>query len=325
MKDVLNIKELEKELVSIVNYDKQSWTQFYLIMKDIEEKELWKELGERSFTSWVKNFCIRNKVHESIIWNRKKAGKVYESYQKIKEKQGEQVPTIEDSKVSVETLVLLDKINNKAPELAAELTDKAINKEMSREDLRNAYKAVRGNFNSKDNEYKSKDNYDKDTKQEEKNIVTAGLIVSALNNSNWLGIEKVKKHFKTSFEQNKYKCFTEFPLYTGTSKKSRRVDVLIAENLTKEAWELNLHGIEIKVSKSDLLGDTKYSEYAEYIDYMWLAIPEHLLNTAKETKFNKCGIIVIDKNSNIKIIEKAIKLDSSMKKDTLTSLALKLL
>lgn len=330
------INELEKELVDIVNMDKNNWTHFYLIMKDIEENNLWKDIGEKSFTSWVKNFCIKNNIHESIIWNRKKAGKVYESYKKIKEEQGIKVAPIEKANVSVDTLVLLDKINKKSPELASKLTDKAMHKEITREDLRNTYKSIRGDIASKTYNWSKNDDIDvrEDLIHAEGEIdkalaneinITAPLIVNALSSSSWLGVTKARKPFKTAFEQDKYRRFTEFPLYTGTSRKSRRIDVLICENLTCDSWELNLHGVEIKVSKSDLLNDTKYSEYADFVDYMWLAIPKELIDVAKDNKFNSCGILVINGDNSIKIIERATKIEGLLKKDTLTSLSLKLL
>lgn len=319
------IKSLEHELVEIVNKDKHNWTHFYLIMKEIEEKELWKEISENSFTSWVKNFCIKNKIHESIIWNRKKAGKVYETYEKVKRERGEEVISLEHANVSVDALVLLDKINKMSPELATELTEKAINNEITREDLRNAYKTVRRDLQPEANELKSTNlNEKKELKNESSINITAALIVNALSNSKWLGVTQIRKPFKTSFEQDKYKLFTEFPVFTGTSKKSRRIDVLVSENLTSESWELNVHAIEIKVNKYDLLNDKKYSEYAEFADYVWLAVPKELVTFAMETKFDNCGIIEIN-NTDIKIVEQAKYSPGLLKFNTLISLVLKLL
>lgn len=318
------IKSLECELVEIVNKDKHNWTHFYLIMKEIETKELWKEISEKSFTSWVKNFCVKNKIHESIIWNRKKTGKVYETYEKIKRERGEEVIPLEHAKVSVDALVLLDKINKRSPELATELTEKAINNEITREDLRNAYKTVRRDIQSGANKLKSTNQNEKESKNESSINITAALIVNALSNSEWLGVAQIRKPFKTSFEQDKYKLFTEFPVFTGTSKKSRRIDVLISENLTNESWELNVHAIEIKVNKYDLLNDKKYSEYADFADYVWLAVPKELVTFAMETKFDNCGIIVIN-NNDIKIVEQAKYSPGLLKFNTLMSLVLKLL
>lgn len=223
-------------------------------------------------------------------------------------------------------MVLLDKISRKAPQLGAELTEKALNKEIKKKDLQEAYKTIRSK-----SENSFIDNNISDLKIEseqiKEEIVTAGEIVTTLYSIEWLGAnkEKKRKYFKTSFEQNKYRAFTEFPVFTGTSRKSRRMDILIAENVTsKNTWQLNLHGVEIKVSKSDLLNDTKYTEYAEFVDYLWLAVPVSLLDAARETKPRKCGIIVIN-NKRAEIAEQAERINGARKYETLMSLVLKIL
>lgn len=188
-------------------------------MNKSEEEELYKELGLKSFTAWVKDFSIKNKIHESILWNRKKAGRVYENYQRVKEEQGVNIAPIEKADIGVDSLVLLDKITNKNKELGAELTDKAINKEITREDLRTAYKVVRGDIsssrqkkqdNSKEINKINKDtlenlennNSDNDDIEEEiKENVTATKIVNALSEPLWLGVAKKKKIFCRSIRK----------------------------------------------------------------------------------------------------------------------------
>ena len=78
----------------------------------------------------------------------------------------------------------------------------------------------------------------------------------------WVGFRD-NKGFKGSIRQedeeqklqkDKAYSIAEFPVFSGTSQKSRRIDLLGIENITKdhhEKYELNLHGVEIKVSKSD--------------------------------------------------------------------------
>lgn len=320
-----NMKELkkyEKQLETILNADKNNWSKFYLLMKEIEEKELYKEVNLSSFTAWVKDFSIKHKIHESVIWNRKKAGKVYESYAKVQADKGIEVPSIEDANVGVDSLVLLDKIAKKDADLGAELTQKAINKEITRDDLRTAYKTVRGDLKTSKME-----NRDKEPKTEinVQETVTAAKIVNGLNHSNWLGKECKKKHFKRAYELDKYKALTEFPVYTGTSKKSRRIDVLVAENITQDNhFSLNLHGVEIKVSKSDLVGDMKYTEYAEYVNYLWLAIPRDLIEVAEETAPKSIGILIYDDNK-IMIHRDAERLNPLKLNESLTTLSLRLI
>ncbi|MGO4993356.1 MmcB family DNA repair protein [Clostridium perfringens] len=316
------LKKYEKELETILNADKNNWSKFYLLMKEIEEKELYKEVNLNSFTAWVKDFSLKHKIHESVIWNRKKAGKVYESYAKVQADKGIEVAPLEEANVGVDALVLLDKISKKDANLGAELTQKALNKEITRDDLRTAYKTVRGDLRAAKTERKHKE---PETEIDVQETVTAAKIVNGLNHSNWLGKECKKKHFKGAYELDKYKALTEFPVYTGTSKKSRRIDVLVAENITQDNhFSLNLHGVEIKVSKSDLINDMKYTEYAEYVNYLWLAIPRDLIEVAEETAPKSIGILIFD-DGKIMIHRDAERLNPLKLNESLTTLSLRLI
>ena len=344
----LKMKEIlvcEKELKELIGEDKKTWTRFYVLMKKIEEEELYKELGLKSFTAWVKDFSMKNKIHESVLWNRKKAGRVYENYQRVKEEQGVNIVPIEQAEIGVDSLVLLDKITSKNKELGAELADKAINKEITREDLRTAYKVIRGDIssskqkkhdNSKETnqidkdtlenlENNNSDNDDIDIEEEIKENVTATKIVNAMSEPSWLGVAKEKKYFAGAYERDKYKALTEFPVYTGTTKHSRRIDVLIAENLRVENhYSLNLHGIEIKVSKSDFEKDKKYTEYADYVNFLWIAIPKNLIECVENNTPADVGIVYFEKDK-MHIYREAKRLNPVLIKDSLTTLSLRLI
>lgn len=336
------IVKIEKELKQLVEQDKNSWARFYLLMKKVEDQQLYKELKLNSFTAWVKDFAMKNKIHESVIWNKKKAGKVYESYMKTKQEQGVEVAPIEQANVGVDSLVLLDKISKKNADLGAELTEKAVNKEITRADLRNAYKTIRGDLKKDtvvknpikviedDNKLHDENNNNiinniENSEKDNTDNVTATNIVMALNNHNWLGEKEVVKGFKGRFIERKYKAFTEFPVYPGTTKKSRRIDVLIAENISiDEHYKLELHGIEIKVSKSDFLNDKKYTEYAEFVDKLWIAVPKGLAAVCKKNTPKNIGIMYLE-DGEIKVKRQAQELNPENKQEALTTLALKLL
>lgn len=327
------IVKIQKELKQLVEQDKNSWAKFYTLMKKVEDEELYKELKLNSFTAWVKKFAMDNKIHESVLWNKKKAGKVYERYIETKKEQGVEVPKIEDANVGVDSLVLLDKISKKNADLGAELTEKAINKEITRADLRNAYKTVRGDLKKKDNTDNKLHEENNNTiinniensKKDDIDNVTATNIVMALNNHNWLGDKEVVKGFRGRFIERKYKAFTEFPVYTGTTKHSRRIDVLVAENISiEEHYNLQLHGIEIKVSKGDLLNDTKYTEYAEFVNKLWIAVPKYLVKECIKNTPKNIGILYLEDGA-IKVKRQAQELKPECLKEALTTLALKLL
>lgn len=337
------IIKIQKELKHLVEQDKNSWARFYLLLKKVEDQQLYKELKFNSFTAWLKDFALKNKIHESVLWNKKKAGKVYERYIETKKEQGIEVPKIEDAKVGVDSLVLLDKISKKNADLGAELTEKAINKEITRADLRNAYKTIRGDLKKdtvvknpikvieEDNELNENGKSDiinieaKEDHEDNTDNVTAANIVMALNNHAWLGEKEVIKGFRGRFIERKYKAFTEFPVFTGTTRKSRRIDVLIAENISiDEHYKLELHGIEIKVSKGDLLSDKKYTEYAPFVNKLWIAVPKDLLEVCKKNTPKNIGVLVF-KDGEIKVKRQAQELKPKQVQEALTTLALKLM
>lgn len=325
---------IEKELNVLVEKDRQNWSGFYLLLKRVEDNKLW-EGHHNSFTAWIKHFANTNKVQESVLWNRKKAGEIYQNYYARKLQKQEKVADIQAVDIAQDSLILIEKIARKDPELLEELTDKAINKELKKKDLQEAYRIIKSKKDA-EKELKAELNK-KDISDDEKQrisdtiedlksaTITAIDIVDALKKSDWLEVKKQsRKSFKDFYEQDKYKVFTEFPAFVGTTRHSRRIDALICENLTEERWKLNLHAVEIKVSKSDLINDHKYTEYADFTDFLWLAIPEELVEVAKETKLESCGILLI-KDGKVQVIEQAQRLDAIRREECLSRLALKLL
>ena len=55
--------------------------------------------------------------------------------------------------------------------------------------------------------------------------------------------------------------------------------------------------VEIKVAKSDLLGDGKWTDYLEYCDRFFWAVPPHLAHILEEERYlpNDAGLIVADR------------------------------
>lgn len=308
---------LESQLI----IDKKNWTNFYLLLKEIEDKELWKEAKYNSFTQWVKDFCIKTKTHESIVWNRKKAGRVYDSYVKIKEQQNIEVKSINDSNVSVDSLVLLDKINKYDENLASQLVDKVINREITKKDLRELYQRVRPIMISDIS--KNPHNKPKLEKPIINNKITENEIVTALYSLDWLGGKSKCNRFKSAFESNKSRVFIQFPLITGTRKNI--VDMLICENLTSEySYDINLHGVEIKAF---IPPDTKYmyADYTSFVDYLWLAVPSDLIDVAEKNSFNDFGIIAIDNDKTVTVVRPANKLSADLRHETLKNIVLKIM
>lgn len=325
-----NLADIEKQLIELFISERKNWVSIYLLLKIVDEEMLWRG-SYNSYTQWVKEFAVRSKVHESSIWHTKKMGAVYEKYSKQMEAKGLKVDNIKNTKVSANNLVVLEKISKYSPEKTEELAEKIFKKEITKNDLEEIYRAVRPSIKPRDR-ISSKTDDEVRVEKIKDGIKTSNILSSLYEYESWLGKKKERKYFKSSYEQDKIQCFAEFPLFTGTTRHSRRIDFLCVENMTSEnLWELNIHGIEIKVNEHDLLNDEKYTEYTEFLDYFYLAVPEELEEVAKKNRFNGCGLIVIFKdiqNSNkfiAKVVENPTKLTPFRREDTLTSITLKLL
>jgi hypothetical protein len=55
--------------------------------------------------------------------------------------------------------------------------------------------------------------------------------------------------------------------------------------------------VEIKVAKADLLGDGKWTDYLEYCDRFFWAVPPHLARILEEERYlpREAGLIVADR------------------------------
>ena len=144
-----NLVDIEKKLIELFISERKNWVSIYLLLKIVYEEMLWR-VNYNSYTQWVKEFAIRSKVHESSIWHIRKMGAVYEKYSKQMESKGMKVEDIKNTKVSANNLVILEKIDKYSPEKTEELVEKIFNKEITKNDLEEIYRAVRPNKKSSD-------------------------------------------------------------------------------------------------------------------------------------------------------------------------------
>lgn len=326
-----NIELIENELKELLNTDKSNWVKIYELMEEVDKGSLW--VGAyNSYTAWVRGLANKVKVHESLLWSRKKAGAVYAAYSERSERVGKTVENISKINVSPDSLVYCEKIARGNPKVEDELIEKALAGEMGRNDLRKAWKAARANVEAagvkaiRANSYETFIPTINDLANINKpDVITAADVVLALRTNTWLS-KAFELHQNTSFEKRVYSTLPEFPVHTGSSRHSRRIDVVVLENQTEEKpFEIMLHGIEIKVSKSDLLNDKKTSEYKDFVDYLWLAVPESLTEEAVKVAGDSWGIITINKNKEANIFISAKKETPVFKTEALNTAIIKLL
>jgi len=330
IEEVEELEQIEKELSILLQVDKKNWVKIYELMKAVEAESLWANV-HHSFTEWVRYLAVSNSIHESILWKRKKQGKIYEEYEKRAKQQDKSVPCMEDLKVSPDNFELIDKIAQSNEQIRDELMDKLLKNEIQRRDLKRAWDTVRTEKEAKNQKARKINAYDKleinaETQQIHQSALKAVDIILALKTPLWLQ-NSFSVIGNSKNDKRVYSQFAEFAVYTGTSRHSRRIDVMIMENMTCEFnYELKLHGIEIKVSKNDLLKDEKMSEYTDYCDYFWLAIPEELLEYAQSVILDGWGIIIIKgKEMKPEVYQGAKKQEALFRQESLTTALLKLL
>lgn len=279
--DQEDLRQIEAELTDVLDKEKRNWTKIYELMSRVEQEKLYEQKENcKSFTQWVNMLAKDLHVHASGLWAKLKAGRTYAAYAERAEKRGMIAQRAEDVAVSVDTINLCATIAGKSVERQDSLLDRAIRGELSRQDLREAARAKsaesarkyeKGLFNSEKKEEVQKAQ-NKQNPEEQQGITAADIIV-ALKSSSW--IEYVEK----SFERDEYitkvrKLYAEFPVYTGTSRSARRMDAVILENISaRERDEIVIRGVEIKTSVSDLMHDEKMTEYTDFCDLFYIAIP----------------------------------------------------
>ena len=276
-KDQTDLRQIEAELTDVLDKEKRNWTKIYELMSRVEQEKLYEQKENcKSFTQWVNVLAKDLHVHASGLWAKLKAGRTYAAYAERAEKRGLIAQRAEDVAVSVDTINLCATIAGKNEERQDSLLDRAIRGELSRQDLREAARAKSAESARKYEKHeKELSNSEKEEVQdsEEQQRITAADIIVALKSSSW--IEYVEK----SFERDEYitkvrKLYAEFPVYTGTSRSARRMDAVILENISaRERDEIVIRGVEIKVSVSDLMHDEKMTEYTDFCDLFYIAIP----------------------------------------------------
>lgn len=337
-----DIKQIETELQQLLQADKANWIRIYELMEEVDRENLWKGI-ERSFTAWVRGLAGKIGIHESLLWSRKKAGGIYAEYAQRAKARGEKPAAMAELNISPDSLVFCEKIARGNDQIKDELIAKTISGELKRADLKQAWASRRAELenkgvkavksNSRDElvpepvqEQNPGTNGAQDTQGTEKSAsITAADVVFALRNADWL--KPLLKDVKESpYKKMVYRTIPEFPVRTGTSHHARRIDLLIIENYSVKPDDLVLfHGVEIKVSKSDLLNDHKSSEYAPYVEVMWFAVPEHLVEYAKTVADVGWGILSIDKNKKVSVAQKADPHEASLRDKTLNTALIKLL
>lgn len=90
---------------------------------------------------------------------------------------------------------------------------------------------------------------------------------------------------------------------------------------------MRLHGVEIKVSKSDLLGDEKMQEYTAFCDAFYIAVPDvpEMIQTAEAVRLPAWGLLAVSPDRKLRIVHKAEEKPGVMRDKTVAAALIKLM
>lgn len=358
-----NLNIIEKELDQLISDDKKSWIKIYRLLETVETQRLY-TTNYRSFTAWINSLSTKLKIHVSVLWSRKKAGKIYSEYLSRAHAAGRSVTTLGDTaapSIPPESINYIDKIAGSNTAVADDLMDKLLNGNLSRNQLKSAWETVKAGraatgikprVNAHD-AYKDAVS-DATSTNNEKQITAADIVLALTTSSEWLShigigtdastaspiIPNLTNHRSDRPDRHvtpKYRVMPEFAVRTGTSHFARRIDALVLENHTIEQlrdknYELHLHAVEIKVDRHDLLGDHKMQEYCDFADFFWIAVPAVLEEDARSILAPGWGLLVITDDADskrfsrsVRVAEKAKMSSGVMRDQTLSTALIKLL
>lgn len=321
------LQQIEAELTESVRRDTVTWQRCYELMHAVEEGRLYEQEGLPSFTAWVNQMAETIGCHVSILWSRLKAGRTYEEYAQRAKAAGRTVPKLADVQLSPSTLKLCSTVAGADGAAMDNLIDKSLAGELSRTDLSVAARAKRARAPES---VSTRHSVAADiAAREEGNAaptpaLTAAEIVLALQTSSaWVGAPD-----ETKYIDRKYRVFTEFRADTGSSRAARRFDVLAVETLTvAERDAVRLHGVEIKVSKEDLLGDHKMQEYGDFCDAFYIAVPDtaEMVEAAESIKLQAWGLLAISPDGKLRVVHRAEEKPGVMRDKTIAAALIKLM
>lgn len=318
------IEEVEAELVPLLTASRKQWVREYNLLSEVRDNKLFAP-AFRSFNQWVSSLAEKTHVHQSTIWQHLKAGETYSKYVARATKKGTDVTPVKDLPIAAESLVLIDKIAGSSDEVADELIGKVSVGELSRQDLKAAYTTVKAQREDRGEKVAATSRHDKAPEKMSSDDITAVQLVLALSDKKHAWMDPLVPE-KRGHVVNAYVALPEFPVRPGTTSHARRIDVLVAESLTcSQVGQIRLHGIEIKVDRSDLRNDTKFGEYADFIDFLWLCVPSDLVPDAQDVALDTWGILEYTATGALTIVKPPVKLPAELREEALVDLALKII
>lgn len=335
MADTITLGQAEERLVALTEAgDETGWQAMAAQLGQVEDLKLWQQGGYHSFSAWLKRFSERVGKTESLFWRYIKAGRVY----KLAKEENTGLPDMAKTSASAAALDNIEKICGTDTRAMADLVGRVENGQLTARDLREMWKSARkvqgGARSSRHDQKPGQAAIGGDAEMTRR--LTAALAAQA---ESWIwGVEsKSEAEERKKAQANRrfltrdaltIKTFAEFPLRVETAERARQIDLaaVTVENQTTADWlEVELRGVEVKVSRSDFNRDQKMADYSLFMDFMYLAVPVGLVGEVQDEVPVEWGILGYDLAADhVAVVREPERLDAPRREAALMTAIVKM-
>lgn len=332
---VSELLRVEDQLAELLGEaDEASWPAVARLLGEVEERELWRQReGVKSYSAWLRGFAQRRGCSESLLWKDKKAG----AYWKALREADPGLPDLGDAGVSARSVATVEKICGADAGAGASLAARVVAGEVRSGDLQEMWRAQRKVAGVRKSRHDAHPQAPVEGGDAELTMLLTRAVAAQAEAWVWgaetaeEAEERMRAEAPRQFlarDAKCVRCLTEFPVRVVAGERPRRIDVaaVVVENITTADWmEVALRGVEVKVSEYDLERDGKMGDYALFMDYMSVAVPDGLVERAAGVVPPDWGVMAYDRGADrVRVVREPQRLDAERREEALMTACVKL-
>ena len=324
------LTQAEQEIQNLLNQNEANWKDVAKIAIAVREKELFKQSGIKSFTTWVNAVAKKCDRQPSLIWRCIKAAKYY-----LHTIDSDDIEEINGALAAPEALVNLEKVERNAPSpIFEKLKEKVLSGEATVRETRAIEQEYRpenaesrrgrpksGEEGSYKHLGKAESNDDDNdtlitTQAVEVKDLPRNQIATTISRSLKINlVDWTKFCGGKAYPAKLHQDHTEVRI--NLDRKRFRIDFLAVVRWSFKKPK-DIFVVEIKSSMSDFSTDEKWQNYLNFCDYFCFAIPKHESELVETIELaTDAGILLVDFNSEIESsIAYPVKVHRKPKKKT---------
>ena len=330
----MDLRQAEARLDVLIDAgDETGWAQVARILQEVADNEVWKP-QHHSFSAWIKAYAQRKGCAESLLWKYVKAGRAYAAARE----QMPELPPIEKANMSAEAVATAEKIYGNDAKAVAGLLDKVNKGEVKTAEVREMWRAARKVSGVRRSRHSAKPAGGAASQGDAER--TAALTRALARTAGaWIWGAESQAETEERKQANAARAFltrdavcvrtlTEFPVRVESAERARRIDLaaVCVENQTTADWmDVVLRGVEVKVSDYDLTRDQKMADYSLFMDYMYLACPLDLVESASDLVPPEWGLLAYESDTDsVSVMREPERLDAPRREQALMTACVKL-